>query len=346
MPSDTTRNTLARQWELLKLLPARGAGRTAKELADMLNDAGFKVSKRQVERDLGQLLDAFALDCNNASTPYGWRWVPEAATDLPGLTLAEALSLRLVEDSIRPLLPAQVLRALEPRFRQAAKKLEQLSGKSRTARWAAKVRSVLPALPLLPPKIDAATLETVQEALLTDEQLDVQYRSAGTDAAKAMRLHPLGLVQRGPVTYLVASAFKYKNVRLYALHRLAGAARTNERVKPPAGFDLDAFISSGALQFGGGKQIRLEALVAKSLAEILSETPLSTDQTLAIDGARFRLTATVTDSWQLRWWALGQGDAIEIAKPRLLRSEIVEIQKAAIYQYLSTTGEKYGEQGT
>ena len=322
LPSDTTRNTLARQWELLKLLPTRGAGRTAKELADLLNDVGFKVSKRQVERDLGQLMDAFALDCNNASTPYGWRWVSEAATDLPGLTLAEALSLRLVEDSIRPLLPAQVLRALEPRFRQAAKKLEQLSGKSRTARWAAKVRSVPPALPLLPPKIDDSVLETVQEALLADEQLDVQYRSAGTDKAKAMRLHPLGLVQRGPVTYLVASAFKYKNVRLYALHRISEAKRTYERVKPPVGFDLDAFISSGALQFGGGKLIKLEALVSKGLAEILAETPLSKDQLLTADGEQFRLTATVTDSWQLQWWVLGQGEALEIIAPSLLRKEI------------------------
>jgi len=75
VPYDKTRRTLARQWELLKLLPTRGVGKTAKELSEALNEAGFKVSKRQVERDLGELLEAFALDCNNASIPYGWRWV-------------------------------------------------------------------------------------------------------------------------------------------------------------------------------------------------------------------------------------------------------------------------------
>lgn len=333
MPADKTRNTLARQWELLKLLPTRGAGRTAKELAELLNEAGFEVSKRQVERDLGQLMDAFALDCNNASTPYGWRWAPEAAADLPGLTLAEALSLRLVEDSIRPLLPAQVLRVLEPRFRQAAKKLEQLSGKSRTARWAAKVRSVPPTLPLLPPKIDEDVLETVQEALLADDQLDVEYKSAGSDTAKGMRLHPLGLVQRGPVTYLVASAFKYKNVRLYAMHRFVAATRTHERVRPPEGFDLDAFISDGALQFGGGKQIRLEAFVSKGLAAILVETPLSEDQVLVVDGERCHLTATVADSWQLQWWVLGQVPQIEIIRPVAFRKRVTELLTAAATKY-------------
>jgi predicted DNA-binding transcriptional regulator YafY len=58
MPTRKTQSTLARQWELLKLLPSRGTGKTAKQLAEALNDAGFKISKRQVERDLADLYDA------------------------------------------------------------------------------------------------------------------------------------------------------------------------------------------------------------------------------------------------------------------------------------------------
>lgn len=333
MPSDKTRNTLARQWELLKLLPTRGTGKTAKEITDLLKDAGFDVSKRQVERDLNELAETFALHCNDAGTPYGWRWMDDASADLPGLTLADALSLHLVEDSIRPLLPAQVLRALEPRFKQAANKLEQLAEKSPTARWAHKVRSVAPMLPLLPPKIDEKVLETVQEALFSDEQLDVQYRSVGKNEAAPMRLHPLGMVQRGPVTYLVATAFSYDNVRLYALHRISEASRTYEAASVPEGFDLDTFISSGALQFGGGKPILLEALVAPSLAEILGETPLSTDQKLVADGERFRLTATVTDSWQLRWWILGQTGNLEVILPGSLRLHVAGTLKLAVKHY-------------
>lgn len=333
MPSDKTRNTLARQWELLKLLPTRGTGKTAKEITDLLKDAGFDVSKRQVERDLNELAETFALHCNDAGTPYGWRWMDDASADLPGLTLADALSLHLVEDSIRPLLPAQVLRALEPRFKQAANKLDQLAEKSPTARWANKVRSVAPMLPLLPPKIDERVLETVQEALFSDEQLDVLYRSVGKDGAVPMRLHPLGLVQRGPVTYLVATAFSYDNVRLYALHRISEASRTYEAASVPEGFDLDTFISSGALQFGGGKPILLEALVAPSLAEILGETPLSTDQKLVADGERFRLTATVTDSWQLRWWILGQTGNLEVILPGSLRLHVAGTLKLAVKHY-------------
>lgn len=333
MPSDKVRNTLARQWRLLKLLPTRGTGRTSKELTELLKDAGFKVCKRQVERDLNELTTMFALHCNNAGTPYGWRWMDDGSVDLPGLTLSDALSLHLVQNSIRPLLPAQVLRALEPRFKQAASKLDQLAEKSPTARWANKVRSVAPMLPLLPPKIDEKVLETVQEALFSDEQLEVQYRSVGKEEATPMRLHPLGLVQRGPVTYLVATAFSYDNVRLYALHRIMEAMRTYEAAIVPEGFDLDAFISSGALQFGGGKPIRLEALIAPDLAEILGETPLSTDQVLVADGERFRLTTTVADSWQLWWWVLGQGPAVEILTPTKLRKAVSESLCTTIKYY-------------
>ena len=52
MPSNKTRNSLARQWELLKLLPTRTEGKTAKQLAEGLIEAGYEISKRQVERDL------------------------------------------------------------------------------------------------------------------------------------------------------------------------------------------------------------------------------------------------------------------------------------------------------
>lgn len=200
MPANKTRHTLARQWELLKLLPTRGPGKTAKELAEALNDAGFQVSKRQVERDLGELYEVFTLDCNNASPPYGWRLPPKATIDIPGLTLAEALSLRLVEETLRTLLPPALLGALESRFQQAQRKLEALADGNTTARWMNKVRTVPPALPLLPPEVDRDVLETVQDALLADRQLEVEYRKFDAEEPSKLTLHPLGLVQRGPAT--------------------------------------------------------------------------------------------------------------------------------------------------
>lgn len=107
-------HALARQWEILKTLPNRGPGITVRELADKIFEAGFSVTKRTIERDLTELSALFPLMHNDKGTPRGWHWMPGADADLPGLTLADALSLRIVEDLLRPLLPAAVLESLEP----------------------------------------------------------------------------------------------------------------------------------------------------------------------------------------------------------------------------------------
>ena len=333
MPSNKTRNTLARQWELLKLLPTRGAGKTAKEIADALAEAGFAVSKRQVERDLLDLQEVFGLECNDASIPYGWRW-GSAPIELPGVTLAEALSLQIVEETLKPLLPSSVLRSVQPRFEQAKAKLAALAEQNPSAAWADKVMSVPPMLPLLPPVVDEELLELVQTALLNSEQIEVAYQGF-SDEPKALRLHPLGLVVRGAVTYLVATAFDYIDVRLYALHRFQSVGRTYETAKRPKGFKLSQYVDEGALQFGNGKALKLLARVDEGLAKHLTETPLSANQKLKpIDGG-FELSASVVDSWQLDWWILSHSNSIEILAPKALVDRTVASLKTALAQYTS-----------
>lgn len=329
MPTNKKKHTLARQWELLRRLPSRGPGKTATELTHELQEAGFEVSKRQVERDLGELMDAFDLDCNNASVPFGWRWLPGAGTDLAGLTLAEALSLSLVEDTVKPLLPISLLQGLESRFTQAKKKLDYLAAENPTARWIDKVRTVSPTQPLLPPQIDPEPLRIVQECLLADEIIDAEYRGMDSEIARPTRLHPLGLINRGQMTYLVATAWDYPDIRLYALHRIAMANRTNESAKKPQGFTMDAYIVSGALQFGHCEAMRFEARIDENLKRILSETPLAEDQ--CIQGNL--LSATVRNTWQLEWWILGQGKSIEVITPKSLRQAIHAALADALSNY-------------
>ncbi len=333
MPHNKTRNTLARQWELLKYLPTRGAGKTAKELTGMLNDRGFKVSKRQVERDLGELMDSFDIDCNNASIPYGWRWLPDASVDFPGLTLEEALSMRLIEETVRPLLPASLMKSAESRFRQACKKLNSLGKTNKVSRWAKKIRTISPTLPLLPPELNQEILETVQSSLLNEWQLEVEYSSFDDNEVKPLTLHPLAMVQRGPLTYLVATAFTYPDIRLYSLQRIRNAVVTNSRSTRPDDFNLDHYIESGSLHFCDGNTLKLEALIDPDLARILGETPLSKDQNIKMIGNYYNLKTTVQDSWQLRWWILSQANGIEVIKPVKLRKEIIGSLKSALNQY-------------
>jgi len=334
MPRNSDLNAVSRQWEMLKLLPTKPPGMTSRDLQEQLHKIGYNVVKRTVERDMLELSNPFPILCNDKGKPYGWYWDPGASANLPAITLAEALSLRLVEDLLKPLLPQAILTSLQARFNQAQTKLKALQQDNAVAHWQDKVRHVPPALPLLPPSINAEVLDRVQQALLYDKQIEVDYENAHAGKNSRKTLHPLALVQRGPATYLVATAFNYQDIRLYALHRMYNATSSDQPVKRPAGFDLDAYIAGGSLQFGGGANICLKAKIWEGLAHILQETPLSVDQQIQETDSSYILTATVADSWQLRWWILSQGEGIEVIEPVLLRQEIANSLQQAAGRYV------------
>ncbi len=322
MPVADSRSTLSRQWELLKLLPNRLPGETAQQLTARLADAGYQISKRTVERDLNDLSLVFPLRCNDKGKPHGWYWAPDAPTDLPGISLSEALTLQLLENGLRPLLPGSILKSLEPRFAQARRKLGALTEQLPAARWIDKIASVAPELNLIAPEIDAKALDIIQQALLHDRQVTATYYAAHSHKTRDLRLNPLALILRGRITYLAATAEPYSDVRLYAMHRFKQAEMQEAPVKRPDDFELEAYIQRGALLFGGGESIRLKAQINAELATQLRETPMSPDMQLAPLGEGYALEATVLDSWQLRWWILSQAEAMEVLEPQSLRAEI------------------------
>lgn len=334
MPASSTRNTLTRQWELLKMLPAKNPGATATALQKRLADAGHETSKRTVERDLVELSRLFPLQCNDKSVPYGWYWAPGRSADLPGITLSDALTLMLVEDSIRPLIPALMLDSLEPRFRQARQKLHALHEENPSAQWLDKVASVRPELNLIAPQISDEVLESAQLALQQNKQLKVSYYSPyKKDGGREHCLNLLGLVQRGAITYLVAVVEPHSDIRLFAMHRIVSATLGEGACNKPAGFSLAGYIASGAFEFGRATSITLQAQVSSQLASLLRETPLSHDMRLTEIEGRTLLVATVRDTWELRWWILSKADGIQILQPEALREEIVGQLRNALAGY-------------
>src|SRR3546814_1737986 len=57
---------------------------------------------------------------------------------------------------------------------------------------------------LIPPTVDNDVLVAVHEAVYMDRQLQLEYLARKRDETRHYTVHPLGLIQRGPVTYLVA----------------------------------------------------------------------------------------------------------------------------------------------
>jgi predicted DNA-binding transcriptional regulator YafY len=305
---------------------------TARQLTAWLHGQGYRVSKRTVERDLVELSTSFGIVRNDKSIPHGWHWMAGKQCDFTSIEVADAVTLILVESILSKLLPATMLVALKPKFELARTKLAAMKD-LRYARWPDKVRYIPSTVSLIPPTVDGKVLATVQEALLQDRQLEIRYTGHQSTKSKDLTIHPLSLIQRGMTPYLVATAYDYPDIRLYAIHRMQRAIMVEGKVEPPKGYTTDGYLASGALEFGGGPPIQLKASVTNNLAIYLAETPLSAKQKIRSNGSQYIVTARVNDSWQLRWWILSQGSAITVLAPGHLRQGISETLRTAAGNY-------------
>lgn len=350
MPDQKSQAVLQRRLLVLECI-RRLSGRserwvTVGEIVNDLQQQGYAVETHSIRRDMKSLLETYPqLECNDNShgngeaksgLAHGYRWVGKDEHMQGGITLPEALSLVMVERYLSQSLPVLLNRPLQDIFLKAQQTLE-LHKKSQITHWPEKICVIQPAQPFISPDIDPAVLAAVHVALLNEKQLRVTYRATQkVDAEpKVYRLHPLGLIQRGPITYLAAMANDYVDVYLYALHRMQALELLLEDSRQKPEFDLNQFAASQG-HFGSASPIHFEAIICDHLALILQESPLSESQTLSdAEGSGFRrFAADVLDTWQLRWWIMGEGDRIEVLLPIELRQDIQGMLTRAHAQYL------------
>lgn len=328
-------DTLLRQWLMLRHIPRQPRKITAQALRDRLADQGYSTTERTIQRDLLRLSgELFGLLLDDRSRPHGWSWDRDAGQlDIPGMEPQTALAFKLAEHFSGELMAPATLSALAPYLRQAANVLAETPSPVRT--WPDKIQVVPRGQTLMAPVIDPMILETVYDALFNDCQLEARYRRRYDGARRDYILHPLGIVFRDGVVYLICTREGRDGIVQMALHRMESAASGQAAVERPEGFDLSQYVQSGGLDFRLGEApLELALLLEPRTAVHLEETPLNASQSLSeADDGRIHLTATVADTAQLRWWLLGLGDQVEVVGPDRLRGEIAECLAQALRQY-------------
>ena len=345
MPQNKKNSTLLRQWEMMRNLTVSRSDRQqggrwdkVSAITDRLNNSGYEVSRRTVQRDLHELREIFPIELNDKNPrDYGWRWMKDANLNIPGISASEALAMRLVEMHLKQLMPDTMLEGLQGIFSLARTKLDEIAknNSGQVKDWLDKVRVVPPSQPLLAPRVNEEIQANIYQALLENRQITASYQPMGHEQPKDYLLHPLGIIMRGSVSYLVASARNYDEARLYALHRFKSVEMLDAVAKTPDGFSLDSAIAGGLADFasqGGG--LRLEIRCTEAVAAYLAETPLAVDQEISKESDGWsRVTATVNDTWQLRWWLLAQGAGVEVCAPISLREETKNVLSDALVLY-------------
>ncbi|MFI9029441.1 helix-turn-helix transcriptional regulator [Streptomyces sp. NPDC053560] len=212
---------------LLLLLQNRGR-MTAPELA-----AELEVSVRTVYRDIEALGASGVPVCADRGPAGGYRLVDGYRTRLTGLTDAEADSLFLAgaPGPARELGLGAVLTTAQLKLRAALP-----AGPADRARRIQE-RFHLDAPAWFRDADPVPHLTEVARAVWEQRVLHVHYRRWGGEDRRAV-LHPLGLVLKSGIWYLVALADG--TPRTYRIARLLSADATDETFERPDGFDLAA----------------------------------------------------------------------------------------------------------
>lgn len=236
---------------VLLLLQARGRV-TAAQVAEEL-----EISERTARRDLEALAMAGIPVYSQAGRGGGWSLIGGARTDLSGLTAAEARTLFLV---------AGPSASATPQVKAALRKLVRALPEP----FRAEAEAAAAAVVLDPLHWDRASapppahLDVLQQAVVDGVQVRLRY--AAWDRPESERIvHPLGLVAKASVWYLVAGTDA--GLRTFRVSRVRAAIPTGEPVERPSGFDL-AETWKGIVETLGERRVTFRATLRTSAEAI------------------------------------------------------------------------------
>ena len=296
---------------------------TSKQIhSKLINQEGFDVSLRTVERDLAELPDIFPqnITVNDRSKPYGYK-LPLEAKKSSGMSPAEAVCLQLAFDYLNPLLPNKSLNPMTPYLKEAEAVLNMISAK-KMKNWKNKVLTLNEGFQLSQAKVSAEILSTAHQALWDGKMIGVKYTSKYKKEPSTYELHPGGLVYRGRVSYLICSFDSDRNNPVYLpLHRF----KKIEVSEKPSALDNKNIqnLVKDLLGFKVSKQkIKIKLKFSQMAGGHLYETPISKSQKIRLSQDGYIIVEDeVTDDMELRFWIQGFADRVEVLAPKKLRDE-------------------------
>lgn len=116
--STESSKSLKRQWHIIWYL-LNGVYVSTTNIRDYLATLGIETELRTIQRDLVLLENIFPLECRRESMPHSWRWKKPVDTEVGGLSLSQALTIRLVEEQLHNVMSPKMLQELQPLFMKA-----------------------------------------------------------------------------------------------------------------------------------------------------------------------------------------------------------------------------------
>jgi len=319
-----------RQWKVLHALEASRHGATIDALAGDLD-----VTTRTIRRDLAALQEAgFPLyDERDDEGRARWRLDGQVLKGLEtGFTLAELSALYLSRNLLEAVVGTPFQRDLTLAFTRLEKLLSP-----RMRQFLDRLPQVLAAKP--GPRARGAdsspdVVARLLEAMLHYRVARMRYDSVSSGRRKDYVVHPYRLAFALGGLYLLAYVPEYKDVRTFAVDRIASVSLEKQTFTLSRAIPDDVFGNS--LGVNTGPPSRVDIAFDKRVATYVRARVWHPSQTLReSDGGGIVLTLDVCNDPALRSWILSWGPSARVLSPASLADDVRADLQNATAQYQS-----------
>jgi len=317
-----------RQWKVLHALESSRHGATIDGLADELD-----VTTRTIRRDLAALQEAgFPLyDEKDDDGHVRWRIDGAVLKGLEaGFTLPELCALYLSRNLLEAVAGTPFQRDLTNAFARLEKMLSP-----RMRQFLDRLPSVLVAKP--GPRSAGAEsspdiVGRLLEGTLHFRVATMRYHSVSSARVKDYQVHPYRLVFAQGGLYLLAYVPEYKDIRTFAVDRIASVSLEKQTFTPKERIGTEVFANSLGVNTGDPERVEIE--FEPRVAPFVRARVWHSSQEVR-DGAdgRIVLSMAVCHDWALRNWILGWGPFARVVSPASLAGEIQSDLNAAAARY-------------
>lgn len=307
---------LFRQWQLLRAIAAGRGEATIKSLS-----AATGMSDKTIRRDVA-LLKSVGFPLEERAGEFGRKTYGVEVSGVPQLEFAydEALALYLCRRGAVGFEGTFVAEAVGAAF----KKIEISLGR-RAARY---VETMLNRIVHTQLGTDysgqAELLDRLFIAIEEDRAVFLTYRSQRSTEPVTYDVYPYRLIDHRGALYLFGHSPDHGESRTWKVDRMLDAQPTEVRFQRPTDAVIGAQLSGSFGIFSGRGDIKVRIRFAVSAARYVNERKMHASQTVIMqpDGTatvEFRLSNTT----EIRAWALSFGAAAEVLEPEELRAEIL-----------------------
>ena len=318
-----------RQWKILHALEASRHGTTIPALADELN-----VTTRTIRRDLTALQEAgFPLfDERDEDRGVRWRLDGQVLKGFEtGFTLPELCAFYLSRNLLEAVAATPFQRDLDLAFARLEKLLSP-----RLRSFLDRLPTVLTAKPGPRARAGGSSGETVGkllEAVLHYRVAKMRYDSVSSGKVKDYLMHPYRLAFAQGGLYLLAYVPAYKDIRTFAVDRIASVSLEKQTFVPKERVGDDVFANSLGVNSGPATKVEIE-FESQVAPYVRARVWHGSQQLREEAGGTLVLSMNVCHDWALRSWVLSWGPFARVLAPGTLADELRADLQAATDRYI------------